>query len=202
MNSENVGPYGDAINHELIPYLETAVSRDRHRGGRAGCSADRPAAGKRSRRRSSIPTTTTARGPRVPTPSTSGCTSHQHLRREERVLQQRRLEEDAARRRPRLLRSPDVGHRRGRALGARPRHARPLRRSVEHLASGVQPRRRRRLPEVHLGSDDGRHRPPGRRVLARSLRPCATSSSATGRRSARSSPARSTSTSARWIRGI
>src|SRR3954451_6047046 len=58
VNSENVGPYGDAINHELIPYIEE------HFRGIGKCWG----------RRCSIPTTTTAPGPPAPTPSISGCT--------------------------------------------------------------------------------------------------------------------------------
>ena len=45
MNSENNGPYGDAIMQELIPAVETTVPRHPASRGRASCRADRPADG-------------------------------------------------------------------------------------------------------------------------------------------------------------
>src|SRR5262249_60718245 len=44
-------------------------------------------------------------------------------------------------------------------------------RSVGHLGGGLFAGRPRRLSEAHLGQDDRRYRPLGRRILARKLRP-------------------------------
>jgi len=59
VNSENNGPYGDAIMHELLPYLE-----EKYRGLGEGWA----------RFRCSIPRSSTARGLPAPTRSTSGPT--------------------------------------------------------------------------------------------------------------------------------
>ena len=74
VNSENLGPYGDAIPYELIPYVEktfrglgqgwarfTLRRLDGRLGGARAC-------------RSSTPTSTTAAGPPAPTRSTSAPT--------------------------------------------------------------------------------------------------------------------------------
>ena len=96
VNSENVGPYGDAINQELLPYLEKrfrgigqgwARGHVRRLDRRLGDARDADLLPGRLQRRVG----------RLP-----GCgglsrvRGHQHLRREERVLHQQRLEEDAA----------------------------------------------------------------------------------------------------------
>lgn len=47
VNTPNQGPYGDAINEELIPHIEKTFRGRAHRG-RASCMADRPADGRRS----------------------------------------------------------------------------------------------------------------------------------------------------------
>ena len=69
VNSANLGPYGDAITYELIPYIEETF-RASAKAGPASSTADRPAVGRRWASRSSIPTSTTAASPPVPTPST------------------------------------------------------------------------------------------------------------------------------------
>ncbi len=73
VNSANLGPYGDAITYELIPYLEKKY-RASARAGRGSSTAARPAAGRRWPSRSSTPTSTTAASPPVPTRSTSAPT--------------------------------------------------------------------------------------------------------------------------------
>ena len=70
VNSENVGPYADAIQQELLPYLERSTARS-VRAGRDSCTAARPAGGKRWRFRSSTRSSTTVRSRPVPIPSTS-----------------------------------------------------------------------------------------------------------------------------------
>ena len=61
VNSANVGPYGDAIVEELTPSSSAASASSRSRG--RGCwPAARPAAGKRSRCRSSTRTRSAAPG--------------------------------------------------------------------------------------------------------------------------------------------
>ena len=73
VNSANLGPYGDAINKELIPEIERRSAAS-GRAGRASRTAARRAAGRRSRRRCSIPTCTTVPSPPAPTRSTSAPT--------------------------------------------------------------------------------------------------------------------------------
>ena len=118
VNSENVGPYGDAINEELIPYIEKRFRADRRGlGARPLRWIDRGLGGARladllsrqlQRRVGRLP-----RLDRLPP-----VRDHQHLRREERVLHRQRLEEDAAPGRPKLSRPPTGDRRRGRPLGA------------------------------------------------------------------------------------
>ena len=72
VNSANIGPYGDAIVQELIPYLEQKYRGPRARAGRASCTAAPPAAGKRWRRRCSTPRHSTAPTSPAPIRSTSG----------------------------------------------------------------------------------------------------------------------------------
>jgi len=70
VNSENLGPYGDAITHELIPHIEKQFrgigkgwARFMYGGSTGGWEA--------WQRRSFTPTNTTAHGARVPIQSTS-----------------------------------------------------------------------------------------------------------------------------------
>ena len=58
-----------------------------------------------------------------------------------------------------------------------------LGRPVGHLGGDVLAGRRRRVSEAHLGQEDRRHRQEGRRSTGRSTTTCATSSRPTGRRS-------------------
>lgn len=62
--------HANAITHELLPHIERRF-RASAPAGRAACTAARRAAGRRWRRRSSIPTNTTARSPTAPTRWTS-----------------------------------------------------------------------------------------------------------------------------------
>ena len=73
VNSANLGPYGDAINQELIPYIEKKF-RGIGQAGRASRTAVRPADGRRSPRRSSIRICTTDAGLPAPTRLISGPT--------------------------------------------------------------------------------------------------------------------------------
>jgi hypothetical protein len=73
VNSANNGPYGDAIQYELIPYIEQKF-RGIGRVGRASRTAARRVGGKRWRSSFSIRTSTTARGSRARTQSISGPT--------------------------------------------------------------------------------------------------------------------------------
>jgi hypothetical protein len=70
VNSENNGPYGDAIMKELIPAVETQFRAFANRG-RACSPADPPGAGSHSRIRSSIPISTAAPGRSALTQPTS-----------------------------------------------------------------------------------------------------------------------------------
>jgi len=70
VNSENLGPYGDAITYELIPYIE-----EKFRGIGEGPTADPPADGKPSVSRSSIRMNITAVMPLVPTRLISASTA-------------------------------------------------------------------------------------------------------------------------------
>ncbi len=70
VNSANLGPYGDAIETELIPAIEKQF-RGLRMAGLISSMAAQPAAGNRSRCRSSIPRTTTARSSPALTQSTS-----------------------------------------------------------------------------------------------------------------------------------
>ena len=49
MNSQNLGPYGDAITYELIPHIEKTFRGIGQPAGRGSCTAARPAAGRRWR---------------------------------------------------------------------------------------------------------------------------------------------------------
>jgi len=73
VNSANNGPYGDAIQYELIPESRRS-SAPSAPAGRVSFTAVRPADGKRWRFRCSTRTTTTARGSPARTPSISGTT--------------------------------------------------------------------------------------------------------------------------------
>ena len=57
------------------------------------------------------------------------------------------------------------------AVRAGARRSRPLRRAVRHLAGGLWSRRRRRLSAADLRQANRRHRPQRGRLLARALRP-------------------------------
>ena len=74
VNSENNGPYGDAIMQELHPGRRRRSSASSASRGRECSPADRPAAGSPRRTRSSIPTSTAARSPAARTRSTSAIT--------------------------------------------------------------------------------------------------------------------------------
>jgi hypothetical protein len=73
VNSANLGPYGDAITHELIPHLERTY-RGLGQGWARALYGGSTGGGSRWPCRCSIPTSTTARTPTVPTRSTSGPT--------------------------------------------------------------------------------------------------------------------------------
>ena len=72
VNSDNLGPYGDAITYELLPYIEKTFrgigpwARALYGGSTGGWEARPP--------RCSIPINTTAPGRTVPTRSTSTAT--------------------------------------------------------------------------------------------------------------------------------
>ena len=61
VNSANLGPYGDAIENELIPANRKTISRNRRKAGRAFSTAVPPADGRRWRSRCFIPITTMGR---------------------------------------------------------------------------------------------------------------------------------------------
>ena len=81
VNSENLGPYGDAITHDLIPYIEQTLPRPRPLGARAVRRLDRrlggarragPLPGRLQRRVGELPRPD--RLPRATRPSTSTTT--------------------------------------------------------------------------------------------------------------------------------
>ena len=142
--------------------------------GRVGalrCTAARPAGGKRSARRCSTRTTTTARAPAARTRSTSARTPSSTSTRRERVLQRRPVAADADARR-----TATISVRRSATLEQTNRLELVLGtqvavgRAVGHLGGGLLARRRRRLSEAHLGQAHRRDRQEGRRVLAGPLR--------------------------------
>jgi hypothetical protein len=124
VNSANTGPYGDAIQYELIPELERRF-RGIGRGGRGRPTAARPAGGRRSPCRRSTPTSGTARGRPAPTRSTSAPTPSSTSTRHERLPRGRAVEAHRAPRPPRLAghvrRTIEMANRRELALGTRGR---------------------------------------------------------------------------------
>ena len=142
------------------------------RAGRGSCTAARRAAGRRWRRRCSIPTSTTAPGPPAPTRSTSAPTPWSTSTRTRTPTGPRAR---SARCRARDMRNY-LGHvsttleemnRLELVLGTKTRE-RP---AVGHLGGGVLAAGAGRLPEADLGQAHRRDRPRGRRVLEGALRP-------------------------------
>ena len=199
VNSANLGPYGDAIVHELIPFLEkkyrglgTGWSRfmyggfDRRLGGDGGAGVLPGHLQWRLRR--------VSRSDRLP--SLHG---RRHLPGPQRLRHRGAVGACAAARPAQL-----PGTRRHHAGvdepdGAGARHQGPLGRPVGHLGGGLLAGRRRRLSEAAMGQAHRRDRPVGRRVPGSSTTTCPPSCAASGTGvSAASSKARSTSTSATW----
>ena len=201
VNSENVGPYGDAINQELLPYLERrfrGVGQGWARGMFGGSTGGWETLATQIFYPDDYNGAWAACPDAVDFPRVR---SDQYLRRKERVLLQWRLEEDTAPRRARSPRASRVRHGGGCALGVRARRQGPFWRSVGHLAGGVQSGRTGRLSKGDLGSNDRCDRPQSRGLLERALRPAEHPRARLGHARSRSSRASSTSTWAPWTRG-
>ena len=149
VNSENVGPYGDAITYELIPYIEQHYrgigpwARALYGGSTGGWEAVRRT-GSLSR-----PVQRDVRGvsrsDRLP-----AVHELQHLQRQQRVLHIRPVAPHAPRRRAGLPGRHAIDGRATEPARAGPRHALPVGRTVGHLGSGVLAGGPRRLPAPHL----------------------------------------------------
>ena len=169
VDSASVGPYGSAINDELIPVHRKEISR--HRSGlgtRHLRRIDRRLGGSRhagllSRllQRRLCRLSRPRRLPRLP--------EHQPLRRRQRLRPQGRLRPDSHCRRSQARRHHHRGGRCRVRIRIRPRHPRPLHRTVGHLAGRLFTRGRRRLSRPDHRSAYRRHRQEGSRLLARSL---------------------------------
>ena len=159
VNSANLGPYGDAITYELIPYLEKKYRGHRRRlgalhvrrldrrlggDGRAGLlpgrvqrRLDRLPRSHRLPRLHAWSTSTRTRtptGPRGPWKRVARPAHRDYLGHLSATIEQANRFE---------LVIGDEG---------------PLGRTVGHLGGGLLARRRGRLPAAHLGQDDRRHR--------------------------------------------
>ena len=151
VNSANLGPYGDAITYELIPYLE---KKYRCLGRRLGPvpvrRLDRRLGGWRPR--SSIPRNTTAAVPPAPTRSTSGPTPWStSTRTRTPITWTGPWQKVQAARRAQLPRAhlhDARGHEPPRAGAG---HQEPLGTAVGHLGGRLFARRARRLPQADLG---------------------------------------------------
>ena len=151
VNSANLGPYGDAIETELMPAIEKKFRSHSARAGRASPTAARPADGSRWRCRSSIPTTTTACSAPVPTRSTFAPTpssiSTKIRTRSTCEGAHKRVEQPAMRN---YLGHTLITIRGQQRLRTRAGRSWPLGRAVGHLAGGVRPGGQRWLPATYL----------------------------------------------------
>ena len=199
VNSANLGPYGDAITYELIPYLEKKYrglgagwARFMYGGSTGGWEAmaaqvfypdeyngawiacPDPIDFRAYTRVRHLPGRRTPTAPRGPGSKVERPAHRNYLGHVSATIEQaNRLEA--------VLGDKD-------ALG----------RAVGHLGGGLLAGRPGRLPAAHLGQADRRHRQGRRREVEGATTSC-TSCGATGRRaSARSCAASSSSTSATW----
>ena len=171
VNSANLGPYGDAITYELIPYIEEKFrgigegwARFIYGGSTGGWEA--------LAAQVFYPDEYNGCFAACPDPIDFRAYTVVNLYEDENAYYARqRVEADPAPGPPRLPR-PRQRHPRGdEPPRAGARHEEPLRPAVGHLGGGLLPRRPRRLPEADLGQAHRRDRPRGGRALARELRP-------------------------------
>ena len=170
VNSANLGPYGDAIVHELIPYLEkkyrglgTGWARFMYGGSTGGWEA--------MAAQVFYPDDFNGAYVACPDPIDFRAYTVVDIYKDTNAYY--------AEGRGRGCRARDCAtisgmsdHARGdEPAGAGAGHQGPFGRAVGHLGGGLLAGRRRRLPEADLGQAHRRHRSPGRRVLARALRP-------------------------------
>ena len=172
VNSENLGPYGDAIQYELLPVRREDVPRARPGlgplhvrgidGGLGGARRAGPLPGRVERLLGRLPRPD--RLPRV--------RDDEPLRGPERLLG-RGARSAAWRGRATATGSGHVSAtpRAVEPRGARARHEEPLGRAVRHLGGGLLAGGGGRLPEADLRQAHGRDRPGGGGALARELRP-------------------------------
>ena len=204
VNSENLGPYGDAITYELIPDIE-----QKYRGLGAGWARFLYGGSTGGWE---------ALAAQVFYPDEyNGCFAACPDPIDFRAYTVVDIYEDKNayyRRRALAARWPRPGH--ARLPGARPaRRSRTINRCELVLGtksrSGQQwdiweavysPVGRRRLPEADLGQAHRRHRPRGRRLLARALRPAPHPRTRLGEARQEAARGRSTSTSATWTTTI
>ena len=196
MNSANVGPYGDAIETELIPAIEKQFrgigqgwARFTYGGSTGGWEALAV--------QSFIPTTTTAPSSPAPTRLTSAPTPLIDLYNDKNAYYRdgahRRMMQPAMRNYlGQILITAEEANQYERALGTHGRSGEQydIWQAV-YLTGG-----RRWLSQTHLQQRNRRDRSRGRRLLERALRSAQLFWSATGRRSVRSCKASSTSIAA------
>ena len=184
VNSENLGPYGDAITYELIPYIEQTF-RGLGPWARGGVRRlDRRVGGAR-RRRCSTRISTTAPGRTAPIRSISARYTVVNIYEDANAYySEGPLQADATAGQARLSRADALDRRAEQPDGAGARHQVAIGRPVGHLGSGLLAGRRRRLSQAHLGQADRRDRHDASPPTGASTTISCTSCSATGRRSA------------------
>ncbi len=198
VNSANLGPYGDAITHELIPYIEERFrglgegwARFLYGGSTGGWEA--------LAAQVFYPDDYNGAFAACPDPIDFRAYVSINIYDDDNAYYYRRpVPSHRETELPRLARRHLLHHPRRLADGVRPRRQRSVRPTVRHLGGGLLTGRRRRLSETPVGPADRRHRPRGRRVLARQLRSPLHPRARLGRPSAPSSRARSTSSPATW----
>ena len=174
VNSANLGPYGDAIIHELIPYLEkkfrglgTGWARFMYGGSTGGWEA--------LAAQMFYPDEFNGAYVACPDPIDFRAYTVVNIYEDKNAYYaEGPWKQRAAARRMRNYLG-HVSRRRSRQMnqpGAGARHQGPLGRAVGHLGGGLLAGRRGRLSEADLGQAHRRDRQDGRRVLAASTTTC------------------------------
>ena len=196
VNSANVGPYGDAITHELDPAPREGVPRPRRVGARHVRRLDRRLGG--AGRAGLLPGRVQRRDRQLPRPDRlPRLHDLRHLRRRERLLRRGAVPPHAARR-PRATTTAPRAAPWSRTTARSWRSAR-ARAPASSTTSGRRSTRRSGddgYPRRIYDKRDRRHRPERRRALARELRPRPHPDPRLGARWARSCAASCASTSA------
>ena len=181
MNSENLGPYGDAITYELLPYLEKQFrgigggkARFMYGGSTGGWEAMAV--------QIFYPDEYNGAWCACPDPIDFRAYTVVDIYKDENAYSVGRpLAARPAAGHAELPRPREAHPRAGQPPRARPRHAQPLRPAVGHLGGGLLAGGLRRLSHAPLGQAHGRDRSSGGGAVAE-LRPRPTSCAATGTR--------------------